>query len=197
MQPADLSRYLGQLRDYYRAESIIPSTTQLGALWGVEARSWAHRIAVRLKEERFLEDAPGNRLRPGPRFFERPLAGRVRAGLPEAAADAPADVVTIDSYLIDKPSDTVVFKVKGDSMIDAAIQDGDFVVIERRTTARIGEIVLAMVDDEFTLKYLAQDAAGYYLEAANAAYGPIRPARALEIYGVYIGLFRKAGRPRA
>lgn len=197
MQSTDLTRYLGHLRDYYQAESIIPSTTQLGALWGVEARSWAHRIAVRLKEEGFLEDAPGGRLRPGPRFFERPLAGRVRAGLPETAADAPADVVTIDSYLIDKPSETVLFKVKGDSMVDAAIQDGDFVVIERRNTARVGDIVLAMVDDEFTLKYLAQDASCYYLMPGNADYAPIRPERALEIYGVYIGLFRKAGRPRA
>lgn len=196
MQVTDLSHYLGKLRDYYRAESIIPSTTQLGTLWGLEARSWAHRIAVRLREEGFLEEAPGNRLRPGPRFFERIVADQVRAGLPEPAADAPPDVVTIDSYLIDKPSETVLFKVKGDSMIEAAIQDGDFVVIERRTTANVGDIVLAMVDDEFTLKTLAKDASGYYLEAANAAYAPIRPARALEIYGVLVGLFRKAGRAR-
>lgn len=195
MQQVDILFYLGKLQDYYAREKIIPSITQLSGLWNVKARSWTHGIVQRLKEEGFLEKAPGSRLRPTPRFFERSVGHPVRAGLPQQAADVQPELLRIDDYLIEKPSQTILFPVKGDSMVDLGILEGDMVIIERSTTAAIGQVVLAIVDNEFTLKVLARDRKGYYLEARNGKrsgdYPPIRPAQKLEIYGLYAGLFRK------
>lgn len=199
MQQLDIFSYLGKLQDYYAKEKIIPSTTQLSALWNVKARSWTHQIVQRLKEEGFLENAPGGRLRPTSRFFERTVGHRVRAGMPQQASDVQPELLRIDDYLIEKPSQTILFPVRGDSMVDLGILEGDMVIIERSNSASVGQIVLGIVDNEFTLKVLAKDQDGHYLEARNekrnADYPPIRPEQKLEIYGFYVGLIRKAHVP--
>jgi SOS-response transcriptional repressor LexA len=123
----------------------------------------------------------------------------VRAGRPQQTADVQPELLRIDDYLIEKPSQTILFPVKGDSMIDLGILEGDMVIIERSDSASPGEVVLAIVDNEFTLKVLARDKEGYYLEARNETrskeYPPIRPQQKLEIYGFYVGLFRKTQVP--
>jgi repressor LexA len=193
---SDLSSHLGALQDYFALNGVIPSLTELGKLWGIAGRAWTHRIVLRLKEEGFLEEAAGKRLKPGARFFARTIADTVRAGLPQPANDSARDAMGIDHYLIDKPSETELFHVRGDSMVDAGIHEGDFVVVEKTRSAMPGDVVLAFVDGEFTLKTLARDKKGFYLQAANAAYGPIRPEQDLEIHGVMVGLFRKTVSPR-
>ena len=147
-----------------------------------------------LREQGILDVTPDKRLKPGPRFFERELADSIRAGSPESVPDAPAQSITIDSYLIAHPSKTSLVRVKGDSMIDAGILEGDLAVVEWRSNATTGDIVVALVDGELTLKYLAKDKQGYYLRPANAAnssYLPIRAHAALEISGVMVGLVRR------
>jgi repressor LexA len=101
------------------------------------------------------------------------------------------DSLTIDEYLIDHPSRTVLVRVKGDSMIDAGIQEGDIVVVERRPSANAGDMVIAIVDNEFTLKHLEKDKGEYVLKPANPAYPIIRPKGQLEIFGVVVGMVRK------
>ncbi len=193
---SDLSGHLGALQDYFVANGVIPSLTELGKLWGIAGRAWTHRVVARLKEEGFLEEAVGKRLKPGTRFFERTVADTVRAGLPQAANDHGREAWAIDHYLIDKPSETELFQVRGESMIDLGIHDGDFAVVQKTLSATPGDVVLAFVDGEFTLKTLARDKTGFYLEAANPAFAPIRPAQNLEIHGVMVGLFRKTVAPR-
>lgn len=193
---SDLSGHLGALQDYFVENGVIPSLTELGKLWGIAGRAWTHRVVARLKEEGFLEESPGRRLKPGDRFFERTVADTVRAGLPQAANDFGRDTVGIDRFLIDRPSDTELFQVRGDSMIDAGIHEGDFVVVERSRSAVPGDIVLACVDNEFTLKYLSRDKDGFFLEAGNKAYAPIRPEQNLEIRGVMVGMFRRTVSPK-
>ena len=177
-------------------EKSFPQPLNCPMLWNVKARSWTHQIVQRLKEEGFLENAPGGRVRPGPRFFERTVGHAVRAGMPQQAADVQPELLRIDDYLIENPSQTILFPVKGDSMIDLGILEGDMVIIERSNIASTGQVVLAIVDNEFTLKVLAKDKEGYYLEARNERrsqdYPPIRPEQKLEIYGLYVGLIRKA-----
>ena len=187
----NLADYIGALQDYFVRYGVIPSLTELGTLWGIAGRAWTHRLVARMKEESYLEESPGRRLAPGARFFERTVADTVRAGLPEPANDSARDAVAIDRFLIDKPSETELFQVRGDSMIEAGIHEGDFVVVEKTRSASPGDVVLAFVDHEFTLKTLAKDKRGFYLEAANPAYAPIRPEQGLEIHGVMVGLFRK------
>ena len=106
-------------------------------------------------------------------------------------SSVPVESLTIDEFLVDAPSRTTMLTVKGDSMLEAGLQPGDYIIVDKGRAARIGDIVVAIVDNEFTLKYLAQDKRGTYLRAGNPAYAPIRPQGQLEIFGVVTGSFRK------
>ena len=165
--------YLTALQDYYARHRALPSYASIGALLGLRSKSSVAALVARLKLAGYLESTPDRRLAPTRRFFARPLAeAPVRAGLPEAIDDNDADAVTIDDYLIERPSSTVLVRVKGDSMQDAGILDGDLVVVEKRAAAQKGEIVVAIVDNQFTLKRL--DLGERTLRAASPRTRPIR-----------------------
>ena len=132
---------------------------------------------------------------PAGRFFERPLAGgTVHAGYPDQIEGVGADPFLIDDYLVRNPSRTVMIPVRGDSMLEAGIHDGDIVAVERTTEARPGDFVVAVVDNEFTLKELAVENGQNVLRPHNPAYPVIRPAGRLEIFGVMVGLVRRVQR---
>lgn len=192
--PVDPS-YLSRLQDYYAQHQVIPSYAAIGRLWGIAAKSWVANCVSRLKDEGYLKSTPDRRLRPGPRFFERQLAhSPVRAGMPNPALEGGYDLVTLDSYLVRIPSKTTLIRVKGDSMIDAGIFEGDLVVVEQQPNANIGDIVVAIIDDEFTIKYLDRDRGQFVLRPANKAYSTLRPQGKLEIFGVMVGLVRRTAR---
>lgn len=188
---ANDSQYLAQLQDYYARHRVLPSYSRIGALVGLNSKASVAGMVLRLKGERFLESTPDKRLRPGRRFFERTVAESVQAGMPTTAPDIPADALTIDEHLVTKPSKTVLIKVKGDSMIDAGIHDGDVVVVEKKGGANAGDIVVAILDNEFTLKRLEREKGRFVLRPENKAYPIIRPKGDLEIFGVVVGQFRK------
>jgi repressor LexA len=160
-------------------------------LLGFKSKSAVAALVARLKLAQFLESTPEKRLKPGSRFFERPIFDSVRAGSPHPAGDMRHDTVTIDEYLVRQPSSTVLVNVKGDSMIDAGIMEGDTVVVEKRNMANIGDMVIAIVDNEFTLKTLGKEKGEFILIPANKAYAVIRPKGGMEIFGVVVGQFRK------
>jgi repressor LexA len=188
---ADDGQYLAQLRDYYARQRILPSYARIGALVGLNSKASVADLVRRLKAEGFVESTPDRRLKPGRRFFERALAERVQAGLPSPAADSAPETLTIDEYLVPRPSRSVLITVKGDSMIDAGIYSGDVVVVEKRNAANVGDVVVAVVDNEFTLKRLDQEKGRMVLRPENKAYPVVRPKGELEIFGVVVGQFRK------
>lgn len=170
----------------------LPSYASIGSLLGLKSKSSVAALVARLKLAGFLDSTPDRRLAPTRRFFERAVASEaVTAGMPNPVTDAPGDALTIDDYLIERPSETVLIPVKGDSMIDAGILEGDLIVIEKGATARRGDIVVAIVDDQFTLKRLDLERGQYVLKPENKAYPVIRPEGSLEIFGVMVGLVRK------
>jgi len=188
---ADDGQYLAKLRDYYTRHRVLPSYSRIGSLVGLSSKASVAQMVQRLKGEGFLESSPDRRLKPGPRFFERPFAGsKVAAGLPSAVADDLQDDVAIDQELVRHPSRTVLVTVKGDSMIDAGLLPGDKVVVERRHTAAEGDIVVAIVDNESTIKRLVKERGHFILKPENKAYPVLRP-KELEIFGVVVGSFRK------
>jgi SOS regulatory protein LexA len=182
--------YLAALQDYYARHRVLPSYSAIGELVGMNSKASVASMVLRLKAEGFLESAPGQRLRPGPRFFERALAESVPAGMPSPAADTGTNNLTIDEYLIHNPSKTVLIRVKGDSMINAGIHSDDIVIVEKQKSAQIGAIVVAIVDNEFTLKRLDREKGRFVLKPENKAYPVIRPKGELEIFGVVVGQFR-------
>jgi SOS regulatory protein LexA len=184
--------YLALLQDYYAQHRALPSFAFIGSLLGLKSKSSVAAMVARLKLAGYVESTPDRRLAPTKRFFERPLAeSPVHAGLPSVIEDAPADALTIDDYLIERPSQTVLVRVKGDSMMDAGILDGDLVVVEKTASAKRGDIVIAIVDGQFTLKTLDLERGKFVLRPENPAYPVIRPERTLEIFGVMVGLVRK------
>jgi len=186
-------QYLALLQAYYADHRVLPSYAGIGALVGLRSKASVAGMVQRLKAEEMLESAPDKRLKPGRRFFERALADNVRAGAPGPAMDTVPDSLQIDAHLVPRPAKSLLIRVKGDSMIDAGILEGDTVVVEKRGSAAIGDIVVAIVDNEFTLKRLDREKGRFVLRPANKAYPVIRPGEGLEIFGVVTGLFRKYG----
>ena len=84
-----------------------------------------------------------------------------------------------------------MLRVKGDSMIEAGIREGDMVIVERTHHAKVGQIVIAEVDGAWTMKYLEKDSRGFYLRPANRSYRNIRPADDLRISAVVRAVIRK------
>lgn len=184
--------YLASLQEYYAQHRALPSYASIGHLLGLRSKSSVAALVARLKLAGYLDTTPDRRLAPTKRFFERPLAeSPVQAGMPNPVEDAQGDALTIDDYLIERPSQTVLIRVRGDSMIDAGILEGDLVVVEKTTTAKRGDIVVAIVDGQFTLKRLDLERGRFILVPENKAYPVIRPEGTLEIFGVMVGLVRK------
>ncbi|MDD4978424.1 MAG: S24 family peptidase [Gallionella sp.] len=184
--------YLNKLRDYYADWKSIPSYAKLCEVFGITSKSWVKAILDRLCAAGFLERTPDAVWVPTRQFFARPLAeSTVQAGMPVSVTETQGDYFVIDEMLIDTPSKTTLITVKGESMIDAGIHDGDVAVVEKRMTANIGDIVVAIVDNEFTLKTLDKERGQFILRPANPAFPVIRPQGTLEIFGVLVGLIRK------
>ncbi len=186
------AEYLAKLQDYYANWKSIPSYAALCEVFGIASKSWVKAILDRLGEAGFIERTPDSMWIPTRQFFARQLSeSAVPAGMPVTVSATQGESYVIDEMLIDTPSKTTLIPVKGDSMIDAGIHDGDVAVVEKRNLANIGDIVVAIVDDEFTLKRLDRERGKYILRPENPAYPVIRPQGTLEIYGVLIGLIRK------
>jgi len=119
--------------------------------------------------------------------------GRVSAGFPSAAEEELADILSLDEWLVRRPEASFLLQVEGDSMIEAGILPGDVILVERGLTAREGDIVVAQVDGEWTLKYLCRDGFGPVLEPANVRYGKVRPQHSLAVEGVVRAVIRRYG----
>jgi repressor LexA len=189
-QPVFDAVYLQKLQDYFARHQVFPSYLAIANIVGLKSTSSVSALVGRLVAEGYLE-TKDRRLRPGARFFERPMVqSRVAAGLPAMAFDAPVDGLAIDAHLVQRPSRTFLVNVKGDSMIDAGLMPGDTLIVERDCAANAGDIVVAIVEDAYTVKRLARENRKFILKPENKAYLVLRPDP-LEIVGVVVGSFRK------
>jgi len=111
----------------------------------------------RLVEADYLERKKG-RIAPTKKFFARPMLGPLRASLPQPVGQDEPELLTLVDYLIDEPNRTSMHRVRGDSMQDAGIVDGDILAVEYNTPTKPGDIVLACVDSELTAKTLRLEA---------------------------------------
>jgi len=131
-------------------------------------------------------------------MVEVPILGRVAAGPLglTSAFESPTDTVRIDRMLLgQRGGDVFGLRIKGDSMIEAGIHDGDYVFVRKTPVATRGAIIIAMVGDEATCKYFFPEASHVRLEPANAAVAPILVPRAewreTNVLGVVVGIYRK------
>jgi repressor LexA len=204
--------HLARLRDHYARFGVLPSYSGICELVGFRSKASSAKLVARLRGLGYLRLAPDGRLAPDERFFERPLVAAVRAGAPdlgqevahEVAHEAPhqapheaaTEALTIDRFLIERPSETVLVRVKGESMRDAGILHGDLVVVERHLEARAGDFVIALVDGALTLKEFNVEDGQVVLKPHNPEFETITASFDLEILGVVTGVVRKVARRR-
>ncbi len=186
--------HLEALQRYWKHNRAFPAMAKLCDVVGLSSSASVFGMVGRLTDAGYLQRLDG-RIAPGKRFFARRLIGPVRAGLPQPVSQESEEALTLDDYLIDAPDRTTLHRIRGDSMVGALMADGDLVVVEHNTPTKAGDIVLAVVDGELTVKTLRLDDQGkYFLEAANPAYAPIHPATSLEIMGVVVSVARRVRR---
>jgi len=186
-----MSSYKDKIFGFYQDHRRMPSYAEIMKLVGFKSKNAVYKLVGKLLDEgAVLKDATG-RLIPTNLFGEIPLLGLVEAGFPTAADEVNLDTMTLDSYLVERKEQTYLLKVKGDSMIDAGIQEGDLVLAERGREPRVGDIVIAEVDGGWTMKYYRKKGSQVYLEPANKAYKNIYPEQDLNIAAVVKGVVRK------
>jgi repressor LexA len=187
-----LKEKITRLRAYYRQNKIMPTYDELCLLFGFKSKNAAFKLVNKLVVEGFVEKMDKGRLKPGPHLLGLPMFSSVQAGLPTAEEEILIDHVDLNEYLVRKPQATVLINVRGDSMIDAGIQEGDKVIVEFGASVKPGDIVVAIVDGDYTVKYYDKSKNGQIiLQPGNPKYKPIIPLNTLEIFGKVIGVIRK------
>lgn len=169
----------------------MPSYSEMAEIIGVRSKSVVHFWVAKLLDAGILQkDSKGYlTLTRNPRALK--LAGEVCAGVPVPAEEELRDIISFDEYLVRNPEKSFLLSVTGDSMIDAGIREKDTVVVESNREPRNGDIVLAEVDGNWTMKYFRKNGSTVILEAANAKYPPIIPREDLRIAGVITAVVRK------
>jgi repressor LexA len=184
------SRIKGISRFYYRKRRM-PSFSEIGELTGLQSKNAVSKFIVKLERLKVLERDEKGRLIPGSIAFPVRMLGTVEAGFPSPAEEELADTLSLDKFLIQNHEATFLLKVSGDSMSEAGILPGDMVIVNKGQTPKTGDIVIAEVDGEWTMKYLKKRGSSITLIPANPGYQPIRPKNELKIAGVVTAVVRK------
>ena len=182
--------FFNKLKEEF-CQKPLPSFEKLKEIFGYKSKNSIKQYINTLKDNNlvFLEN---NKFYINPEYFGAKLVlSRVKAGFASVMEDKIEKRISFDNILnINSPS-TFVFKVSGDSMCDIGIYDGDYVTVKKSPDAHIGDVILAIVDNEFTLKTYKKDSKGYYLQPENKNYPIIRPKISLTIFGIVTGIVRK------
>ncbi len=180
------------IRQFYKHNDRLPSVGEIADLFGYSSRSSAVHVINKLIKRNFVRKGQRGHLMTGAFFQPRiRILGSIAAGFPSPEEEELGDTLSLDEFLIHKPESTFMLEVKGDSMINAGILPKDRVLVERGRVAKLGDIVVANVDGEWTLKYYRKEGHTVFLEAANPAYPPIYPEEHLSIGGVVVSVCRK------
>lgn len=190
---------LDYLQEFIQQHGYAPSLEEIGRRFSLSSLATVHKHLTNLEEKGFIRRS-WNRsrsvellsARTGHRAIELPLMGYVAAGAPIEAV-ATAESIAVPEDLVGKPDHSYVLRVRGDSMIDEQIRDGDFVVVEDRKHADNGEMVIALVGGtDVTLKKFYREHGRIRLQPANPAMQPIflDPSQ-VQLQGVVVGMMRK------
>jgi repressor LexA len=189
---------LDYLHDFIQQHGYAPSLEEVGRRFGLSSLATVHKHLTNLQDKGVIKRA-WNRsrsvelvvARTGGRAVELPLLGYVAAGAPIEAI-AGSETISVPEDFAGK-LDTYVLRVRGDSMIDEQIRDGDFVIVEDRKTAHNGEMVIALLGgSDVTLKKFYRENGTIRLQPANPAMQPIViDADLVQLQGVVVGVMRK------
>ena len=172
-------------------KGVIPSVREIGAELGIKSTSSGHRYLTSLEEKGYIERGDGlNRsIRlPGSQVSHIPVLGVVTAGQPILAVESVEEYIPVQ--LRGNSKELFALRVRGESMIKAGILDGDLIIARRTPTAENREIVVALIDDEATVKRFYKENGGFRLQPENDTMEPIYTDH-LMILGRVVGLQRE------
>ncbi|WP_109523809.1 transcriptional repressor LexA [Nocardia aurea] len=200
--PPRQQHILAMIRDWVRRHGYAPNTREIGDAVGLRSASSVSKHLKSLEERGFLRRSATVSRPIDVRMFLReprveadestvavPVLGDIAAGTPILAEQHPDDSLTLPRELVGRGT-VFGLRVRGDSMVDAAICDGDIVVVRRQHEAHSGEIVAAMIDDEATVKVYRRRNGHVYLEPRNPAYEVIDGDRAA-VLGKVVSVMRR------
>lgn len=183
-----------------RRSGIVPSVREIGSALGMRSPSTVHQHLKALEHKGYIRRA-GDRMRVmevldrrmvlnGEHVAHLPLVGRVSAGLPILAEENVEEMIPVPRRMVGWQDDNCfLLTVQGDSMINAGIQSGDLVIVRSQPAAEAGEIVVALLGEEATVKRLLYAEGRPYLAPENAQYAPIHEE--FEVIGKVVGLLRR------
>lgn len=184
-----LSEAAKRVKAYYLQNRRMPSIRELGEVLELASKKNSFNWAKKLIEAGLLGKDEKGKLFPKS-LFTIPDYGIIKAGYPSPVTTS-IDSLDLYKFILDLPGEVFSLSVRGDSMIDASIREGDIAIINPNKAPLDGDIVAALVDGECTLKYFYKDHRGVRLVPANPEYPIIYPQSELVIQGVVIHLIRK------
>lgn len=185
------SNYRDKLADFYDRRARLPTYQELAQLFGFKSKNAAYKLAQKFIEAGLVRRDQSGKLVPRAAFSELPIAGIVEAGIPTPAEAAQLETTSLEDLLVEHRGDSFLLKVKGESMIEAGIHEGDLVLADTKREPRDGDIVVAEVDGDWTMKYLQTKNGRKFLMPANRKFKPIYPENDLRIAAVVRAVIRK------
>lgn len=186
-----MDKYQKKVISFYREHKRMPSFRELASLFGFKSPNAAFKLAEKLLKVGFIKKDKSGKLIPGSFCSPLKILGTVQAGFPSPAEEELSDTMSMDEFLIRNKDATFLLKVQGDSMEGAGIFEGDLVLAEKGVTPKDGDIVIAEVDHEWTMKYFKKKSGKFCLEPANKKYKTIFPEEDLTIAAVVKAVVRK------
>ncbi len=183
--------YQDKIQSFYGDNKRMPTYSEMMKLFGFKSKNAVFKVVEKLIEAGTVAKDHLGRLIPTLSFGEVPMLGSVTAGFPATVEEELAETVNLDNLLIKNKPLTYMLEVDGDSMIEAHIESGDMVLVEKTNIAKDMDIVIAEVDGEFTMKYFRKKGDKAWLEPANKNYKPIYPEHSLNINAVVKAVIRK------
>lgn len=179
------------LRNFFNTYHRLPSYGEMRTLFGFKSKKACFDLAKKLIDTDILgKDATG-KLTLNNITTPIPFLGSIQAGFPSPAEEQLYMNMSFNEYLVNKPERSFVLRVNGDSMIEAGIKPGDLVIIEKDHTPRNGDIVVAFIDNAWTLKYFQNRKGKVCLVPANPKYPILYPTQELIIWGIVVSVIRK------
>ena len=191
---------LNYITEFQGKRGYSPSLADLAVAFGVRSKNSIAKVVNTLVSQKQIEKDPKGRIKiiasahhndDGGGPLTLPLFGPIAAGFAAPVEEYAEEQITLEQYLVSNRSATFLLRVKGDSMINAGIHEGDLVVVDRAKQPKVEDIVVGVMDGEFTLKRLKKDKGKFYLQAENPEYPDLFALEELKVAGVVVGMMRK------
>ena len=189
----EIEKAIAKINKFFGENRRMPTYSELMEMFSYRSKSAVHYFIRKLISSGFISRDKKGHLIPRKLFEGVKLLGLVEAGFPSPAEEELVDTMNLEEYLIPNKDASYILRVKGDSMEDAGIYEGDMVIVERGKKPKNGDIVIAEIDGEYTMKYYRTGGARgrTYLEPANSKYLILYPTTEFVIIAVVKVIIRK------